>query len=182
MTGKRNHSSPLTYSCIFRNALIASCLVAVSFTVPLSNRNSDNNQPWSLTMDDRGVYFRRVILGIDFERTNLSSEVSSKVSLPLLHATAHISCVIIIYTHLSWAFIYFFGIIICTILSLQLSGTMFYDLVCPLFEIYRHMQQTLQNLPEGDESISALVFVTKRQTEAVCDQVNTSYTHNDHSF
>ena len=44
-------------------------------------------------MDDRGVYFKRVILGIDFERTDLSSEVSGKVPLPLLHATAHKKCV-----------------------------------------------------------------------------------------
>ena len=54
----------------------------------------------------------------------------------------------------------------------RLNDTKVYDLVCPLFEIYGYMQQTLQSLPEGDESISALVFVTKRQTEAVCDQVN----------
>ena len=51
---------------------------------------------------------------------------------------------------------------------------MFDNLVCPLFEIYKDMQGTLQILSENDvthHSVSVLNFVTERQIEALCRRV-----------
>ena len=52
---------------------------------------------------------------------------------------------------------------------------MFDNLVCPLFEIYKDMQGTLQVLSENDvthHSVSVLNFVTERQIEALCRRVS----------
>ena len=68
----------------------------------------------------------------------------------------------------------------CILFIFQLNGTMFDNLVCPLFEIYSDMQQTLQILSEGDvkhHSVSVLTFVTERQIEALCRRVSIYSVH-----
>ena len=58
---------------------------------------------------------------------------------------------------------------------LQLSGTMFDDLVCPLFGNYSRVLQALQGFSEDDprhDNVFVLAFVVERQVESLCERVS----------
>ena len=61
------------------------------------------------------------------------------------------------------------------IATLQLSGTIFDNVVCPLFGFYTRMEQALLDLSESDRryhNVSVLTFVVERQTKALCERVS----------
>ena len=55
---------------------------------------------------------------------------------------------------------------------LQLSGTMFDDLVCPLFGNYSRVLQALQGYDPRHHKVSAFAFVVERQVESLCERVS----------
>lgn len=63
---------------------------------------------------------------------------------------------------------------------LQLEGTLFENMVCPLFGHYSRYYQTLQSLPEGDSrhtNISLITVVSEKLAEASCKHVSVLYQH-----
>ena len=123
--------------------------MAVSSSAPLSIRDI---RP--LHLDDIGAYFSMVVKEIDIVQSTLSLEVSSYFACIFLdNAYMYLKCATI----------------------LQLSDTIFDDLVCPLFGIYSRMQQTLLSISENDwrhRSVSVLNFLMERQAETLCERVS----------
>ena len=131
--------------------LVVSCLFAMSSSAPVDECSPDvtvRDNVRKLHLDDIGVYLHQIFKETYyFPHTSLTLEVRTNR---------------IFVTELKMHFF-------------QLNGTVFDSHVCPLFGIYSHLEQTLQTLSENDtitHNVSVLTFVTKRQTEALCERVS----------